>query len=71
MKPFEIKDHLQGEIRIKGEEYANKFIAAITHMYTHAQSLQLMKPEKANLILLCASNVIICNVRHHNVSRNI
>ncbi len=63
MKPFEMKDAMQHEIRAKGEANSSKFIAAITHMYTHYPALQLLAPEKANLLLNCASNVIVSNVR--------
>ena len=63
MKPFELKDAMQVEIRAKGTENSSKFIAAITQMYANATVLQLLSPEKATLLLNCASNVIICNVR--------
>lgn len=62
VKPHEMKDAMQLEIRTNGEEYLSHYIECLTEMYTRLPTIRGMSPENLELLFDCAENVIKCNV---------
>lgn len=70
MRPIELRDIILNQIRSNGDMFLQKFIPQLVRIFQNANALKSVNKSKQELIMECASHMIVSDVRRKLIILN-